>query len=274
MTKFAPIAAALTAAIVTASASAGIIVWEDFDYDANASLIGQGSASNGWSGAWTGTSGTVVDVSANPLAAAGVNGGDRALRTQNLNLQTVATRGIAASPAINNNLDLWISYLVRWDAGTKNNGEQVRLFNSGSNWDHRFFGPSPISTGDDFTAARSYTQSFRGGGEFGVGDTALIVVKLTSDGANWTGLDMWVNPTSQGATGTGDVTMTMSGSASWSTLPGLGITHRASNDTFLFDRLRVGEEFQDVAAAPAIPEPATLGMGLLGVGLLLLKRRR
>jgi len=260
----------LAAGWLYGTATAELLVSEDFDYDisVDAGLNGKGGTENGWNGAWSASSGTIIDVSSNPLSAAGVTGGNQALQSSNLNSNEFATRAI--SSAVNNNLndnDLWISYLLRFDSGSS--AGRIHLFNDQSNWDHRYFGADEDASGD-FALSRSYNNRVQGGPtDFSAGDTVLMVLKLTSDGSRWTNHDVWINPTSEGATGAGD--MSIATTSGWSTLPGLGMTHRSNAQTFTWDRFRVGETFADVA----IPEPSSfLLVTAAAFGLLCLRRHR
>ncbi len=255
--------AIVAASLLLAAGHAGgaLIAMEDFESYTPGPLDGQGDASGGWAGAWNGSGSTVVDVSGNPLSAAGMSGGSRAVSmndTQDNNKHRLFDAAVPDSG------DVYISYLLRWESGAKNNGERVWLSSTGKNYDHQYFGIRPDGAGGDYEISNAYGGSnfAKGGPEFGVGDTALILLKLTSDGANWTQMDLWVNPTSPADTP--DVTK----DAAWSSFPGIRLTKRAGGDDFLIDQIVIADDF-----ATAVPEPASLALFSLGA-LIALRRRR
>lgn len=270
----------IAGAIVVSGASAAvyssIIAMETFDYDIShsAALGGLGSATGGWGGAWSSGGGLVVDVSHNPLSAAGVTGTSQALLASRRNDNVLAQRALGET--VSSDQDIWISYLLRYESGTHGD-ERVHLFNTQRNWDHGSLGvQTQAGDGGDFRTNVRYGNASRGGPSLSVGETVLIVARLTSDGSDWTALDLWVNPNAEMPTGSGDVSQIMPGNSAWQSLPGIGLTARARNDEFLFDRIMISTSFEaiGVASAPAaIPEPTGALMVLLGSMVGLMRRR-
>jgi hypothetical protein len=234
-----------------------VIASESFEYDisSDAGLAGKGSAGGGWGDAWNTNSSTIVDVSADPLFANGYGGGNQACQIAYGNENG---RRPFASTLQPDESELWLSYLLRWEAGSDGDGERTWVFNTISNWDHRILGVKSQADGGDFVAGSGYGNNTSGGPEFTVGETVMVVGRITG-----TQLDLWVNPTAP--SDTPDVTHP----GGWSDWPGVGLSNRQNDDTFLVDRILVGESYQDV-----VPEPATLTLLALGAAAVLRRRRK
>jgi hypothetical protein len=236
-----------------------VIASESFEYDisTDAGLSGKGSAGGGWGDAWNTNGSTILDVSASPLSANGYSGGNQACQIAYGNENG---RRPFASTLQPDESEVWLSYLFRWESGTDNESERAWIFNTTSNWDHRMMGvdsqTSEEGDGGDFVVGSSYKSNTKGGPEFTVGETVMIVGRATGSQ-----LDLWVNPT--GPSDTPDLTRP----AGWGDWPGIGLTNRQSADTFLIDRIVVGETYQDV-----VPEPATLTLLSLGAAAVLRRR--
>ena len=233
-----------------------VLASESFEYDisTDASLSGKGSAGSGWGGPWDTNSSTIVDVSGDPLSANGYSGGDQACQIAYGNENGRRAFDTTLQP---DESEVWLSYLLRWASGSDGEGERVWVFNTTNNWDHYVMGvDSQSGDGDDFVISSGYGNTATGGPEYTVGDTVMIVGRATGSQ-----VDLWVNPT--GPSDTPDVTH----DDGWNDWPGIGLTNRQNDDTFLVDRIVIGESFQDV-----VPEPATAALLALG-GLAMLRRR-
>jgi hypothetical protein len=220
-----------------------VIAYESFEGYALGDLGGQGSAGGGWAGGWGSSSSQVVDVSGNPLSANGKTGGGTAVSIAYGNENGRRTFATALDTTVE---PVYVSYLFRWDAGNDGESERAWLFNTQGNWDHYFAGLDGNSSGGDFCISAGYGNKVKGGPEFTVGDTVMVVVRADSNGEA-----LWINPSSE--TDTPDITHP----DLWGDFPGVGLTNRQGDETFLIDRIMIGRTFSDVTAAePDATAPA------------------
>ena len=241
------------ALLVALTAPAGAALVESFEGYTLGAIDGQGAADDTWAGGWSG-SGTVVDVSADPLSANGVTGGDKAL-----SMGRVRDNGpirlfkTDSKPVPTNAAPVYFSYLVRF---TNPNSAKAWLFDGGQRWDH-----SAVGVSNKKARLTSYYGS--GGTTSGTDELDTMVDLMIVGCVDGDGLTMWVNPASESDT----PALTRAGLGNWSTIDGIGFTSDV-NDATLFDNFVGGESFAEV-----VPEPATMGLLAFG-GIAVLTRRR
>ncbi|MGC9455279.1 MAG: hypothetical protein ACP5HU_10510 [Phycisphaerae bacterium] len=199
---------AVAGLFVCAPAGAAIIAQESFESYAVGSLSEQGSAGGGWAGGWNANSSEVVDVSSSPLSANGVTGGDKAVLIGWGNEN--GRRLLTDSYSISGDTPLYISYLLR----STSDSPKGWIFNTTSNWDHRYVGVEEQSGAGDYIISSSYKNKTLGGPELDNGGTVMVVAKITD-----ASMDLWVNPVGEG-------TPDLHRDAGWSSLPGIGLSRR------------------------------------------------
>ncbi len=220
-----------------------LIADDSFESCAIAVLNGQGSG-GGWKSAWTGPAVEVIDVSARPLAAAGVHGGNRAIRLpwgENVGLRT-----FAQAPALQDANPVFLSYLVRWEAGTDGANDTAHLFNTSFNHDWRFLGIARDPTAGDFRVSSRLGDGTNGGPKMVPGEAYLIVCRITPSS-----LQLWVNPGSEND----PPTLTHNHGWSKTTFPGIGLSSKPSpNAFFVMDRIIVAKDFSTALRGAPLPE--------------------
>lgn len=226
--------------------AAGTSTWiadESFEGCNPGNLNGQGSG-GGWKQPWTATvsgngSTTVVDVSARPLSAAGVSGGNRAVRLPFG--ENVANRAFSNAQTIG--APVYISYLVRWDAGAGSGTDTAWLFNTSNYYDWRFFGVSRSAAGGDFRASCRYNDGASGGPEIAFGQTQFLVCRVTTSE-----MKVWVNTNDESSPPA--IVFNKGWSATPPTLPtipGLGLSSKPGTATsFVVDRIVAGWDWNTV----------------------------
>ncbi len=268
---------ALLTLLASASLASAQLVYESFDYSSG-NLNGKngGSGSIGWSGAWTSTD--VTDISfgtgARPFEVA-----NSTVTTNGNYFQQVEGPGTTSTRTFASGIDnsdvggdsVWISFLA------STTGRPIGFALSfRDSTDTELVG---ITRGD--TDAWRLRTNDVGNTSFGNssratdGDMDLIVLQLDYTG-NVSG---WINPdlTQSTITPTGS-TFSLAGgnSLAWTsgTLDDLSLdVNNKTGVTTYWDEIRVGDSF---AAVVAIPEPSTFALfaGTLGLGLVMLRRRR
>lgn len=251
-------------AFTAGSASAALIAEESFDYAAGIdNLANQGSSGGGWDGGWTNDSdGSVTspgfdytDSNSDSLVVAGNKAnvvGTSSSKAAFRDLDSTLTP-TAANP-------IWVSVIM--ESNTSNARFFALSFTNGG---------SPVtSIGADGTSAQNWRiQAGDGSGTVVSGtDTenkALLVAKFTGIKA-----DLFINPNLNIEPTTADVSesFTSIGDFDGVRLFAGGASNPADAD---FDEIRIGTTFRSVAP---IPEPATVGLVLLGGAVLLGRRGR
>jgi hypothetical protein len=127
-----------------------------------------------------------------------------------------------------------------------------------------------MATGSNGNGSRTYLNSTNVSAISGFvsGQVNFFVVQYVTDGVNWTGANVWVNPTSSTL---GAASYTVSGATGTSTMVAVAplISGLDSGDSADFDRLQIGTSALDV-----IPEPSTwLLMGLSATFFVVFRRR-
>jgi hypothetical protein len=267
-----------------AMARADILAYEDFDYSDGA-LRGQ-DGGLGWSGAWgtssPSTPNPVVVQPGTPLIATladhtTVSGGDRAIVIDQ-SLKNIASR-LLSSPIDNDNV--FVSFMIRWDTGTINDGDFVGL------WFESFKGsqaPNVGIKGNESQAGskdvfiRPVVGSERFTAPMSTGVDYLIVGGLSkSDPGSMSHYDrfsLWVNP---GLEGLGTPLVHVSGDGQIGQFSKLGIrtANLDNNDSVLFDRLIISSTWDEAVTGHSlsVPTPASLGMFAAGIGFALGRRQ-
>lgn len=232
----------------------------------------------GWNSAWGATTAFESVISPTPplqyaSGPALVEGGDRALAITGNADPILATRTLRQTWSAN---DVYISFLLRWAQGTVNRNDFVALWlgNSG--------GPSIGIKGDRDTAnpsdpdifARTSSSPTTTAYSTNITDdtTYFVVGHLIKGGSgNYETYQLWVNPAYEDMSVPDAISTGNSGVSSFS-LVGLRSVNLDSGEMVLLDELRLGTSWEDVFPLnAAIPEPTSLG--LLGLGLLALRRR-
>jgi hypothetical protein len=207
--------------------------------------IGGNNGPGGWKGAWTYGDSTVVDVSAQPLAANGVSGGDRALDLGWGDI--IGTRLFAGAIPSNGYGDgVWFSYLLKWESGSIGSDDTAWLFNTVGNRDWAYAG---LDGNGSFRVSDYYKSGTTSAGGMAPGQTVQVVVKVTN-----TRIQLWINPA--GATDSPLLSYPVSNSKGWKAgFPGLGISSRSTSDNFLIDRIVVARSFDAIMQDPTENTP-------------------
>lgn len=277
------LAAALTLSI--ASMQAGILFSEDFNYTVDQTLFGN-SGGTGLTGSWvrTGSNGTdsnamIRDTSLSYTVGVG---GPTITASKTLELigigdgavdRNFATRQIGTSISAATTSDVYIRFLVQLSSGVLSGNDGMRVgigSTNGTGVDHNAAGLGGNATKSNYyVISGAGTSKESAGNAVSVGTTHMIVMKLTSNGTNYTTSSIWFDPISLTETAP-DLSAT--GSLIHSTLNyiGIGMTRLETSDKILIGNYVAGTAWADV-----IPEPTTAAMLFLGgVSVLILRNRR
>ena len=267
---------AALAATLASSASAALIAYEGFNYtEANGTTISGLNGGTGWDEAYPSVEGTLRLADGlsfeGHLPSIG-KGFERlpsgTLTSNGRNWETTLTNGT-----------IWYSFLVNpplsgrgtigvvQGAASNQNGFGIRFEpNATTATTLRFNANTPVQNpGTDINFANGY------------GLTYLVVGKLTVDTAASTRNDMWVYQNGQTVPILTDVSvgMSVSSAATGSSIPAFyGRSFGNPNAAIVFDEIRVGTTFADVASA--IPEPSSFAAlaGLGALGFIATRRRQ
>ncbi len=248
--RFTAIVMASLAAMSAATAQADVIASDSFEEYSLQQIAGQGLSGGGWENGWKGEQqgAFVIDVSANPLSAAGVSGGNQAMSLPN---RVWSAAGRSLSTPLDTDAGYYISYLIRITTGNF----QTWLWNGAGNSDHYFFGLENHIDGD-VSSSRPRSQ---GGGELGSSGDYLLVARIKGSGVT-----VWLNPINES-----DPWAIHTTDTAWPDLTTIYFRNNKDDDDTVIDRLVIGETFADV-----VPEPASLSLLAAGAVALLARRRR
>jgi hypothetical protein len=255
---------ACSALVLSASvSSAAVIATESFAYSAGA-LSGQGTASDGWSGAWTGspanvgTPGLTYTEGGNVLGVA-TTGRAESLGTSGNFRSLTASEGGGTST-------VYVSFIAR-ASGYGYWG--LSLFD-GNN--ERMFLGAPFSSTQATTWGFERASSDVGpsgivGSGISTSTQAFLVYRMDFSGGDVT-TTLYVNPTLAIEPGTGAANATRVGF----TFNNIRLAGGAPGGSGEIDEIRIGTTWADVTPAVPIPEPASIAaLGMLGT-LMLLRR--
>lgn len=243
-------------------ASAVVLASDNFNYPEGTFVTDAWNGGTGWNGAWRDSSGTATYDPAigadGRLHTESASTGDRhkgAIRTLS-NSYDVASNGPlwgSVSMSVTNVGETgqyaWLSFVN----GTTEQYRFGRYENSNTNWG--------LQIGN---AAVNFVGGTTPGSTVVIGEAVRLLFQMEFVDGN-TIYNLWVNPagSTEGDLGTPDATITSAGSP---VFDGIRLQSRASAT---FDDVILGTTFADV-----IPEPSSMMLGVLGSGLLLIRKRR
>lgn len=303
--------AVLTAAAFAAqTAQAALLVYEPFDYAVGSDILGQGGATNGFTGDWrvhtggavpAGSFTTVAGSLAHPSAALPTTGNSAILTGEFGTLQPARDFNEIAG---GDGTTTWVSYIGQRQGdpfGTANNlynrGVNVGVFDADETAnpgraERMGIGNSSNAADNEWSLIAEGSGGQRAGSGTPFTDLEWAVMRIDHHGDHtvpddfylWLSPDPAVEPT----TGTADVTII--GSAPPFTLSGTAIVEASGIDfvrpfvgnmnsssafgVLIMDELRIGTDYASMSATRVVPEPATAGLLALAGGLALAIRRR
>ena len=262
---------------VSAPVEAMLIVSESFEtYTAGQTLNTQGSAGDGWSGAWTATTQNWERAWVDDSDVMGAGNAVRAYTANNDAYHSSFNRGITAT-----NLNVvYMSFLLRYDDvdfGLTDATDSDTLIRVNTSEMGRPFGISVGSTTGNLGAILREGTVTGPGATLQDGTTHQIVLRFEQVSSGWgqSRLDVWLDPgaesntpvlTATGGSLTNESTVTIN-----NFLATLHHSGSSSNAGTYFDELHIGTTWDSVNV---IPEPGTLVLLSIALGSLLLFRRR
>jgi hypothetical protein len=272
-------ASILTAGVLAtaSSAHATLIAYDGFDYTGN--LNGKNSATDVGFGAnaWT-----IVSGQADPVIGTG------SLEFTDTNGNELDTEGNKVAPANTSrstrnfdstiaaaNTTMWISFRINHTGASNTalptNHAGFSLFSAANGTGNELFLGKPGSATNWGMDTSSAAAAQRTGAVTVTGDRdALLLYKLVYTGTS-AAISMWVNPddlTNESTLGTADATSTETGISNFVSMR---VSTGGNATGFQFDEFRIADNFAQVVP---VPEPTMLGLGVIGAGMLLHRRRR
>ncbi len=233
-------------ATTTDPASSDLIAFDSFE-EALPGPLSQQLSGHGWRGGWDMNTSAVEYVGDNPLVANGIHGGNYAVR---VGYGTGNDGGIRMLPRLIAQTEpVWISFLVRADAGTDIHTSHIGLYDTyrGKDlWDWQYF----ACAGTEWKASSNYKASSSGTPGITAGQATMAVCRVTTDS-----LVLWVDPSSSS-----DQPRVVH-TPGWSfdgmlKLDGIGLSNRDRDESYLMDRLVLGKTFAAVSTQfEQIPHP-------------------
>lgn len=260
--RFFTIQALVAVVLMAASAvnlNAQLIAYDGFNYTPN-DPIGGLNGGTGWAGAWVGNSAQFNHIVTSTTLSYGT------LQTSGNSVFLAGPRSPEEVQRTFSNAPTTGSVFISWinDATNAGTFNQLRLQNGGS----RF-----ATVGRHNTAAGSNWEIYDGNFNNPVtSSVAMTGIQLAVLELNLTtfAINLYVNPSSLGGAAPGTATATANYGSSVFT-DTLRFVQDAAGAGPGFDEVRVGNSFADVTP---IPEPSTYAMILVGLGAVLLFRRR
>lgn len=253
------------------------LIYEPFDYTAG-DLNGKGAAANGFDGAWTDFAGSVNEVRPDGLQfgaldnhagrVISINSADFTISQYERKVAVSIQSQIQSLPAV------WVSVLVKKEGSgpvPRFDTFALNLFPSNASANRVSFGD--VNLGNQFFGLSEVTNSGQTPSDTDVvvplGNVVFLVAKLSfGTGAK---AELFINPT-PGSVEPGTAAATLSG-LQFSSLDRIGYeTGDDAGSQWSLDEIRLGATFADVA--PAIPEPASAALLLIGAAALGGRRRR
>jgi len=272
---------AITAAVLTASpASAVLVVYEPFA-DGNSSLNGN-AAGTGLSGNWTAASGFTVGAGSLSYGSLPTSGNQVAYSGGNANSSVALSSALSNAGLLNDGATVWFSMIVNTpDAGGSNADTGFAIGTDpiiGTNNIPMTAGGEGIGWAIKNDQLRAATWKNAKNQAIGTGvatDTTIFIVGEIIWGANGAANDtinLYLPNTSliKGAIKSTQVAVLNQANFDLIT------TGLKTNTGYGFDEIRFGSSFEDVIGldTSAVPEPATASLALLGLGGLMMRRRR
>ncbi len=267
------LSALLVAFAISGAASAALIVDESYqgyavgnitDNTVSGNATGIGTENLRING--TNTASIVSGTMSYSNGSLSINGGNQYLNLAGNNISTGTLASTLASSMSVSGGSFYMSFLHRF-TGSFNGGDigyasfQTNAVNGSS---------TLMATGSNGNGSRTYLNGTNVSASSGFvsGQVNFFVVQYVTDGVNWTGANVWVNP---GSSVLGAAIYTVSGATGASTMLAIAplISALDTGDSADFDRLQIGTSALDV-----IPEPATwLLLGLTATFFVITRRR-
>jgi hypothetical protein len=253
----------VTCTAVTLGASmaqAAVIATESFAYTPGA-LGGQGSAVNGWSGAWTGSPATVTSPGLTYTEGGNILGSAATGKAEGLDGSHF--RNLTAS-AGGGTSTVYVSFIARsndygyWGLSLFDNGSENMFLGAPfeqTNWGFERAGGGGIAASTSPTNVQSF-----------------LVYRMDFSGGDVT-TSLYVNPTLASEPGSAAIT----GTRPTFTFNRIRLEGGLGNSSIRageLDEIRIGTTWADVTPASPIPEPASLAVLGMISGMALLRRSR
>jgi len=289
-----PKIAVLLAFVGTSQAQVTLIEENFNNYGSSAVQLSGQSGGAGFSGNWVnvgnavnGYTNTNFTYSATGYVNTGLTGSTSGAASNNgynntlngVNSTRTITRPDAYLGVTGNTV--WFSYLVNLGAVSTGNNAYFNLFNTSNMFDTGNFvtGAAFLNPPNDFSRFTSFQAgASTTGAVITASATNLIVGRVTVDSAGFDNVSVWYNPTdvsSIGALGTANYNVTNSEYSTFTPfMSGMTIGIRGTGANFI-DSARIA--YGDTSAlnfAAVVPEPSTYALLALGLGALVLLRRR
>jgi hypothetical protein len=248
------------------SAGAAVLVEATFD-DLTTGDIDTQSGGSGFSGAWSASaasSGMVISGGldyTNPTDGGTLDGGTQALSLENSSGLTLSRPFSAFSETV------YVGFLFYADTFPNQNNEVFLRLNG---WNTYVAAKYPGGGNTMESRIGNGTQDQYAAGP-SAGAVHLLVARLTYDGGsgNFTQLDTWLDPAFADLSSP-DSTLTNDNAEAAGNITGLDF--RFYNRAVVVDELRFAQGWDEIVP-PAVPEPATLGLLLVGGAAIAFRRR-
>jgi len=266
----------LGAALVASSAPAALVAYEGFNYPLG-SITG-GNGGTGFSSPWTGA-GDVIGPNSLFYSNGGNGGEFSQLATSGARFRT-AGNNVGAFRTLSAPIDtdsgtVWLGFLANQGTNVPPAYSGVSFFSGGTSTEEVFFGvPSnQAKYGFDVTGAPGGVMVKDTAFQDNPFSSSFVVYRLNFT-PNGETLDFFYRPPEGVTPTTPDATFAIPEGTFADTLTALRIQSGNGNGNFNgteFDEIRIGTTYVDVA--PAVPEPAALGLLCVVVPLALRRRR-